>query len=74
MAVMSEKVKSRMTLVFYLGADEDGEPIYKKKAYSRIKSDVTDENLFLTGQALTSIQDYVLDSVERADTNLIVAG
>lgn len=74
MAVISEKVKSRMTLVFNAGEDADGEPIEKKKSYSSIKSDASDENLYLTGLALTSIQDYDLNAVERADTNVILAG
>jgi len=74
MAVADMK-SSRLRLVFYEGEDvETGEPIYKYKSFSNVKTDADEDQLFAIAEALEKLQDYNLYTIERHDQSELRSG
>ncbi|OEH85565.1 hypothetical protein BHU72_15010 [Desulfuribacillus stibiiarsenatis] len=71
MAVISDRIDTRVALVLNVGLDEKGNMKLSKKTYSRIKPAVTDEAIFNVANAIASLQDFELHGVERLDTNAL---
>jgi len=71
MAVLTDRVSSRLSLVFKTGEDAQGMPILKRKAYSRINPAAADEAVYEIATALASLQTLPLYGVERIDTNSV---
>ncbi|OEF97642.1 DUF1659 domain-containing protein [Desulfuribacillus alkaliarsenatis] len=69
MAVISDRVDSRVSLVLETGTDAFGFSILRRKNYSRIKPMATDEAVFNTAVALASLQEFPLYGIDRTDTS-----
>ncbi|QZT35229.1 DUF1659 domain-containing protein [Caldalkalibacillus thermarum TA2.A1] len=69
---MSNPYDTRLILVFYVGDDEDGNPIERSKTFSRVKPTATDEDLYQVAQALASLQTHLLVETERADRATLI--
>lgn len=60
--------QSQLRLVQRTGVDlSTGEPIYKTKSFSNIRTEATAEQLYRTAQAIASLQEWILVKVERRD-------
>jgi hypothetical protein len=67
MAVVSNPYDTRLTLVFYVGDDDEGNPIERSKSFSGVKPEASNEDLFAVAQGLASLQTYPLVETERTD-------
>ncbi|MBU9723255.1 MULTISPECIES: DUF1659 domain-containing protein [Bacillaceae] len=65
---MDNLVFSRLTLLFVTGYDEEETPIFKTKHYRNISNLASNEELFATALALSTLQKHSLDAVERSNT------
>ena len=63
---------SKLTLVFETGVNEKGEPVFKNKAYSNIKTAATADQLLLAASALGELCAYPMSAVTRTDQHEIV--
>jgi len=63
--------QSQLRLVFEVGTDETGKPMYRRKNFNNIKVTATPEQLLAVSQALASLQTYPLAQIERSDTHFI---
>jgi hypothetical protein len=63
--------QSQLRLVFEVGTDEAGKPVYRRKNFSNIKVTATPEQLLAVSQALASLQAYPLAQIERSDMHFI---
>ena len=66
-------VDSSMVLSFDAGMDEDGKAIIKRKSFSNLKAQVSNEQLYTIAQALIALQQYPIIVVERNDTTELSA-
>ncbi|SHF75432.1 DUF1659 domain-containing protein [Ornithinibacillus halophilus] len=67
MAVADLK-NSTLRLVFNVGNDiNTGEPIYKTKSFSKVKTDATADQLYAVATAFASLTDIPLYNIERRD-------
>jgi hypothetical protein len=64
---------SNLRLVYEVGVNEKGEPIYKGKMYSNIQDNATAEQLHQASQALAALCNDVLSRIERNDRSEILA-
>ncbi|MBM7606330.1 hypothetical protein JOC75_004378 [Metabacillus crassostreae] len=64
---------SQLRLVFDMGVDEKGKIIFKNKNYNNIKTSATADELLSVAQAIVSLQTETLSSVERNNSNQILA-
>jgi hypothetical protein len=62
---------SQLRLVFDMGVDAEGKPVYKNKNFSNIKTTATTDGLFAVAQGLAGLQQYPVTSIERNDKNLL---
>ncbi|WP_117169915.1 DUF1659 domain-containing protein [Paraliobacillus sediminis] len=69
----SEKIDSRLQLLFEDGFDEDGNIAIKTKTFNNIKTVATADQLLSIAQALVALQTLTLHMVKRNDTELITA-
>lgn len=56
---------SRLVIVFETGVDSKGEPTFKTKSFNNIKTDATDAQLLAAAEALTPLQGWISNKVER---------
>jgi hypothetical protein len=61
-AVLSD---SSLVIIYDAGIDEDGEPIFKRRTFNNVKTSATHDELFSIVQALTPLQQYSVNRVER---------
>lgn len=67
MAVTTNPIETRLRLVFYVGDDQDGNPIQKAKSFANVKPTADNEDVYTVAQALASLQTYTLVQTERSD-------
>lgn len=65
MAVVTNQSNSKLKLVLNAGLDENNKDIIKNKNYSNVKAEVTNEDLYNLGVAMSELQSYSLMSVVR---------
>lgn len=66
-------LSSTLRLEYEAGIDELGKAIMKRKNYTNIAINATDDALFATGQAIASLQNYTLLEVARIDSAALLA-
>jgi len=68
-----EKIPSGSALRMQLqtGLDGDGDPIYRTKSFSNVKTAAVDQDIFDVAQTLAPLQDYTLVTVARVDSALL---
>lgn len=62
---MEENMTSRLTIVFEIGVDDEGEPIFRNKTFSNVNEAASNEQLVQFAQALTSLQIHPAFGVTR---------
>ncbi len=67
-------IDSKLRLVFEVGMDEQGHPVYKSKTFNNVKPNATTDQLFQTAEALGVLCNDLLYTVERNDSSDIIAG
>ncbi|WP_416151324.1 DUF1659 domain-containing protein [Salipaludibacillus sp. HK11] len=65
---MNEAIVTRLSLTFLTGFDGDGNEIFQARHFRNIKPDVSNQALLETAQAISSLQQYELDKIERNNT------
>ena len=67
---MAQKFVSdvRLRLVFEAGIGTDGMPMLKKKTLSRIRLEVTPDQLYNTALAFSTLSSYPLLEIDRVET------
>ncbi|WP_112180645.1 MULTISPECIES: DUF1659 domain-containing protein [Paraliobacillus] len=68
---VSEKIDSRLQLLFEDGFDDDGNIVIKTKTFNNIKTVATADQLLTIAQVLVPLQTLTLQMVKRNDTELI---
>lgn len=58
---------SRLSILFDIGLNAEGMPIYKTKSFNNVKMEATDEQLSAIVDALTPLQQYTVEKVERTN-------
>jgi hypothetical protein len=69
----STVVDSNLRLVYEVGLDEKGEPVYKGKMYSNLKTNASADNIYLVAQSIATLCSFPLNNVERTDKLDIMA-
>lgn len=65
-------IHSRLSLIFEAGTDEHGDVIYRTKSFNNVKETATNEQLLAIVNALTPLQQYSLDRVERTNVHSLL--
>lgn len=74
MAVGSNKVSINMKLIVDKGVDPDtGKSVTQVRTFSNIREDATDENLFLVGKTLGSLQLNPVVAIRKQETYELVS-
>ncbi len=69
---LAERIDSRLQLTFEDGTDPiSGDQMYKTKSFNNVKIDATADQLLAVTETLVPLQQLVLYSVKRNDTELI---
>jgi len=70
-----DKIPSGTTLrmQFQTGLDGDGDPVYRTKSLSSVKTTAVDQDIYDVAQALVGLQEYTLVTVLRVDSALLEA-
>ncbi|WP_442596458.1 DUF1659 domain-containing protein [Neobacillus sp. D3-1R] len=66
-------VESNLRLFFETGMNEKGEPIYKAKTFNNVKKEATVDQLFQVAQAIGTLSNDPINTVERSDRHDIMA-
>ncbi|WP_350344117.1 DUF1659 domain-containing protein [Proteinivorax tanatarense] len=64
-------LSTSMRLRYEGGTDEEGNPIYINRSYSRIKVESLDEEFYDVAVALSSLQQHPLAKVRRVDEHAL---
>ena len=67
MAVTINPIATRLQLRLNTGLDENFNPVYRTRSFSRVKPEAGNEDLFELAQELESLQVHTLNSVRRVD-------
>ncbi len=67
MAVTVIPVSSRLQLRLNTGLDENLNPIYRNRSFSRVKPSADNEDLFELAEELGNLQIHSLEAVRRLD-------
>ena len=71
MAVAKISNGTVLRLRWQTGLDGDGNPVYRSKSLSNVKTDAQDQSIFDVAQALAGLQSYALASVQRVDSGVL---
>jgi hypothetical protein len=74
MMALATLIDSKLHLVFEVGVDEQGHPVYKSKTFNNLKKEATTDQLFQTADALSVLCNDRLNTVERIDSSDIIGG
>jgi len=68
-----EKIPSDtiLRMQFQTGLDGDGDPVYRTKSLSNVKTDALDQDIFDVAQALVQLQENTLMAVLRVDSAVL---
>lgn len=68
-----EKIPSGSTLrmQFHTGVDGDGDPIYRTKSLTNVKTDAADQDIYDVAQALAQLQEHTLMTIQRVDSAVL---
>ncbi len=68
-----EKIPAGTVLRMQLqtGLDGEGNPVYRTKSLSNVKTDALDQDIFDVAQALAQLQEYTLTAVLRMDSAVL---
>ncbi len=68
-----EKVPSGTSLKiqFQTGLDGDGDPVYRTKSLSNVKTTALDQDIYDVAQALVALQEYSVTAVLRVDSAVL---
>lgn len=70
---MAQLVDTNFRLVYEIGVDDKGDPIFKRKTYNNVKPASTDDQIFDVAKAIASLSNLTLFTIERADQKEIYA-
>ncbi len=65
MAVINTPIDSTLQVILQTGVDENNKPIFRTKSYTRVKTDVEDENVMNVAKQLTGLQVHPVNAVKR---------
>jgi len=65
MAVLVTPLTSKMKLQFQTGVDGEGNPVYRSKTISKVKTDAIDQDVFDTANALGALCADTLSAITR---------
>jgi hypothetical protein len=65
--------ETSLKLIFEVGMNEKGEPVYKTKTFNNVKKVATTDQLFQTAQSLAVLCNDPLNTVLRNDNSEILA-
>ncbi len=71
MAVEKIPSGSVLRMQFQTGLDGDGDPVYRTKSLSNVKTDAVDQDIFDVAQALVQLQENTLMAVLRVDSAVL---
>ena len=71
MAVIKTSGGTVLRLQWQTGLDGEGNPVYRLKSLSNVKTDAQDQSIFDVAQALAGLQSYTLASVQRVDSGVL---
>jgi hypothetical protein len=71
MAATENLTDSSLRMTFDTGVDAKGEPIFKYKTLSKVKTSATAAQLYAIASALHPLQAHNLTNVERKDSSVI---
>ncbi|HOV80644.1 MAG TPA: DUF1659 domain-containing protein [Bacillota bacterium] len=72
MAVNKVPANSVLRLQLRVGTDTDGNPVYRNRSLSGVKSAASDQDLFDVANALAALQEYPLNGISRIDSAQLV--
>lgn len=72
MAVTNLPESSSLRIMVQTGTDAGGSPIVRARTFNRIKPAALDSDLYDIAAALSILQSYPLDSIQRVDEGNLV--
>ncbi|MDD3654127.1 MAG: DUF1659 domain-containing protein [Desulfotomaculaceae bacterium] len=67
MAVTKVPVGTALKLKVNTGTDGSGNPVFRTKSLSNVKSTAADQDIYDVAVSLSGLQDYTLSSISRVD-------
>jgi len=71
MAVTKIPSSTALRLQWQTGLNSEGNPVYRVKSLSNVKTGVPDQNMFEVAQALAGLQGYTLALIQRVDSGVL---
>lgn len=65
MALEVKQLDSRLQIQFDLGVDGKGNKVTRTKTFSRVKNDITDQDLYDVANALIGLQEYPANLIRK---------
>ena len=65
MALAVNPLDSRLQLQFHLGVNDEGKEITRTKSFSRIRSEVSHEDLYEVANSLVDLQEHTVIAIRR---------
>lgn len=72
MMAVQEIKSSQLRLIFHIGDDEEGNPIFRQKNFQNVKPTATANNLYAVAHALASLQQHNLYEIVRNDSSTVI--
>lgn len=72
MMAVQEMKSSQLRLIFHIGDDEEGNPLFRTKNFQNVKPQATADNLYAVANALASLQQYDLYEIIRNDSSKVM--
>ncbi len=68
---VAEIKSSQLRLVFHVGSDEEGDPIFRNKNFNNVKPTATADNLYAIATAFATLQEHELYEIVRNDSSKV---
>lgn len=67
MAVVKTPQSTKLVIKVQTGVNTSGNPVYRLRSYTNIKTAAADADIYAIGQAMGSVQKYAVTEVSRQD-------
>jgi hypothetical protein len=69
MALEVTPMDARLQIQFDMGLNQDGRRILRSKSLSRVKSEVSDQDIYEVAQAIIELQNYPAAAIRKIATS-----
>lgn len=67
-------VQNSVEVKYQIGVDSKGKEVFKKQTFKNISADATDDNLVELSDAVESLMDYKVSTIQKQQNFIITRG